>query len=268
MNRGLDRPTEGAMLINNMDLSKMSNKVLAWLMSRKIGYIFQTFNILPLLSDIYKVVQTMVFTGEGNVSRKFEKRGGTEKRSGWPKGKILGIVFTFLLIIGIYATYRYTQLSSDYNSCVNKQKASPFTLTDIDGNKVSLEDFVGKVVVLDFFYIRCGWCDDEFLELMKIYQIYHNNDVVIISISVDPNYDTIDRLIEFKRGPNSYSDLNYEISWILTRDTNDVTTKYGINVAPTTVIIDKEGYLSPHSPYAGLTDSSTLLNEITTLLSR
>jgi len=191
-----------------------------------------------------------------------------KKIKGWPKGKIFGVAFLFLLIIGIYGAWQYTQSSPSGNSNVNGQKAPVFTLTDIDGNAVSLETFLGKVVVLDFFYIRCGYCDDQFLELEEIYQSYSHDNVEIISISIDPTYDTVDRLKEFKTGPNQYSSLDYEISWILTRDTNDASTKYGINAAPTTVIIDKEGFISPHSLFIGLTDASQLSGEIDMLLNR
>jgi cytochrome oxidase Cu insertion factor (SCO1/SenC/PrrC family) len=189
-----------------------------------------------------------------------------EKSKRLPKGKILGVVFMFLLIIGIYGAWQYTQPSPNGNSNDNGQEAPLFTLTDIDGNAVSLETFRGKVVVLDFFYIRCGYCDDQFLELEEIYQSYSRDDLEIISISIDPSYDTIDRLKEFKTGPNQYSSLDYEISWILTRDTSDVSTKYGINAAPTTVMIDKEGFISPHGPFIGLTETSQLSSEIDMLL--
>ncbi len=192
-----------------------------------------------------------------------KERERKKKSRGWPKGKVLGVAFIFLLIIGIYGAWQYTQSTN-----VNEQKAPLFTLTDIDGDTVSLENLRGRIVVLDFFYIRCVYCDDEFLELGKIYQTYSNDDVVIISISIDANYDTVDRLREFKTGPNQYSDLNYEISWILTRDTSGVSEDYGINAAPTTVIIDKEGFTSPGSPYVGLTDFSALSGEISVLLSR
>ncbi len=60
---GLDRPTEGTVLIDNIDLSKMSNKALAWLRSRKIGYIFQTYNLIPVLSALDNVALPMIFTG-------------------------------------------------------------------------------------------------------------------------------------------------------------------------------------------------------------
>jgi len=60
---GLDRPSEGTVLIDNIDLSKMSNKALAWLRSRKIGYIFQTYNLIPVLSALDNVALPMIFTG-------------------------------------------------------------------------------------------------------------------------------------------------------------------------------------------------------------
>lgn len=189
-----------------------------------------------------------------------------KKSKGWPKGNIFAVAFMFLLIIGIYGAWQYTQSSPSGNSNANGQKAPLFTLTDIDGNAVSLETFLGKVVVLDFFYIRCGYCDDQFLELEEIYESYSHDNVEIISISIDSTYDTIDRLKEFKTGPNQYSSLDYEISWTLTRDLSGVATKYEISAAPTTVIIDKEGFISPHSPLIGLTDASQLSSEIDMLL--
>ena len=89
---------------------------------------------------------------------------------------------------------------------------------------------------------------------------------MIISVSVDPEHDTVDILREFRIGPNKYSDLHYEMNWTIARDTVGVMQKYGITAAPTTVIIDKEGFISPHSPYVGLTDASVLKNEIDSLL--
>jgi peroxiredoxin len=191
-----------------------------------------------------------------------------KKSKGWPKGKILGVAFMFLLIIGIYGALQYKPSSPSGNSSGNEEGAPLFTLTDMDGNAVSLEAFRGKVVVLDFFYIRCGYCDDQLLELEEIYQSYSHDNVQIISISIDPTYDTVDRLKEFKTGPNQYSSLDYQISWILTRDTDDVSTKYGINAAPTTVMIDKQGFMSTHIPFIGLTDASQLSSEIDMLLNR
>ncbi|MCI4438883.1 ABC transporter ATP-binding protein [archaeon] len=60
---GLDKPTKGTVKIDNVDLSKMSSKQLAWVRSRKIGYVFQTFNLIPVLTALGNVMLPMIFTG-------------------------------------------------------------------------------------------------------------------------------------------------------------------------------------------------------------
>ena len=172
----------------------------------------------------------------------------------------------FLLIIGIYGAWQYTQSAPSGNSNDNRQKAPLFTLTDINGKAVSLEDFTGQVVILDFFYPQCQYCDDEVIHLEEIYREYNRDEVEIMSISVKEN--TIQELQEFKTGPNSFSNLEYEISWIIAKDTEttNVIGKYNIAGYPTTVIIDQHGYVSPNSPFVGLTSATTLSQEIENLL--
>jgi len=201
-------------------------------------------------------------------AERLKKEREPKKSKGWSKGKILGVAFMFLLIVGIYGAWQYTQSSPSDNSNDKKQKAPLFTLTDINGNTFSLEDFIGKVVILDFFFPQCQYCDMEVVHLEEIYREYSQNEVEIISISVKEN--TIQELQEFKTGPNSYSSLEYEMSWIIARDTEtaNVNSKYGISGYPTTVIIDQEGFISPNGPFVGLTDASTLLQEINYLLGR
>ncbi len=60
---GIDRPSEGKIIIEGTDVSKMSPKEMAWLRSRKIGYIFQTFNLIPVLTALDNVALPMIFAG-------------------------------------------------------------------------------------------------------------------------------------------------------------------------------------------------------------
>jgi len=72
---GIDRPTKGHVVIEGTDVSKMSSKELAWLRCRKIGYIFQTFNLIPVLSALDNVTLPLVFAG---VPRDQRVKKGTE----------------------------------------------------------------------------------------------------------------------------------------------------------------------------------------------
>jgi putative ABC transport system ATP-binding protein len=60
---GLDRPTNGRVYIDGVDISKLDAYELAWLRCRKIGYIFQTFNLIPVLSALENVALPTVFAG-------------------------------------------------------------------------------------------------------------------------------------------------------------------------------------------------------------
>jgi putative ABC transport system ATP-binding protein len=62
---GLDKPTSGRVCIDAVDISTLDARQLAWLRCRKIGYIFQSFNILPVMSALENVTLPMVFAGLG-----------------------------------------------------------------------------------------------------------------------------------------------------------------------------------------------------------
>lgn len=66
---GLDRPTRGKVFIDNVDLAKLDAYELAWLRCRKIGYIFQTFNLIPVLTSLENVELPMIFAGMSSKSR-------------------------------------------------------------------------------------------------------------------------------------------------------------------------------------------------------
>jgi len=63
---GLDKPSEGQVFIDEVDLAQLDAYELAWLRCRKIGYIFQTFNLIPVMSALENVTLPMVFAGLGD----------------------------------------------------------------------------------------------------------------------------------------------------------------------------------------------------------
>jgi len=60
---GLDRPTGGTVFIDEVDIAQLDATELAWLRCRKIGYIFQTFNLIPVMTALENVTLPMIFAG-------------------------------------------------------------------------------------------------------------------------------------------------------------------------------------------------------------
>ena len=60
---GLDRPTEGRVYIDEIEISKLDAYELAWLRCHKVGYIFQTFNLIPVMTALENVTLPMIFAG-------------------------------------------------------------------------------------------------------------------------------------------------------------------------------------------------------------
>jgi len=63
---GLDKPSEGKVYIDEVDVAQLDAYELAWLRCRKIGYIFQTFNLIPVMTALENVTLPMVFAGLNN----------------------------------------------------------------------------------------------------------------------------------------------------------------------------------------------------------
>ncbi len=60
---GLEKPTSGQVFIDKTDISKLDAYELAWLRCRKIGYVFQSFNLVPIMTALQNVTLPMIFAG-------------------------------------------------------------------------------------------------------------------------------------------------------------------------------------------------------------
>ncbi len=133
-----------------------------------------------------------------------------------------------------------------------------FSIPDIDGNTMTLSDYRGEVVVLDFMATWCGPCKAAMPGLVSLY-----NDIgdqfVMISISVDPSFDTVQVLEDWTE--------TYGATWIHARDLADppVTQQFEVSSIPTYVIIDRTGEIRyRHGPVSMLklkTEILSLVNE-------
>ena len=67
---GLDRPTQGKVIVNGEDISKMSDSALARFRARNLGYIFQAYNLLPVLTAAENVELPLLLTRLSRTERR------------------------------------------------------------------------------------------------------------------------------------------------------------------------------------------------------
>ena len=79
---GLTKPSDGEVFIDKTDISRLGPNELAWLRCRKIGYIFQTFNLISIMTALQNVTLPMIFAG---VDR------GTREAKGMDLLKMVGL---------------------------------------------------------------------------------------------------------------------------------------------------------------------------------
>jgi len=111
--------------------------------------------------------------------------------------------------------------------------APQFTLKDVNGKVVSLSDFSGKVIILDFWATWCGPCVREIPTFIQLQNEYENKGLMVVGISLD-DHRTVARLPAFVREKG----INYPI---LYGSAQVVATYGGITSIPTTFIIDRDG---------------------------
>ena len=141
--------------------------------------------------------------------------------------------------------------------CDGSGKAAPaFTLKDMNGADVSLSDFKGQVVLLNFWATWCGPCKYEIPTFVKLQDKYRDRGVAFLGLSVD---DPLDKLKPFAE---KYS-INYPLLVGLGHE--DLQDAYGpIYGIPITVMIDRQGNIC--KTHTGLATEAQLEKEISALL--
>jgi peroxiredoxin len=121
-------------------------------------------------------------------------------------------------------------LSKILNAAAVGSVAPGFTLKDDKGKNVSLNEFAGKYVVLEFWGTWCGYCIKELPRLKACHSKYHDK-VEFIGIDYKDSRQSWLKAIS-----------KYELNWTnLIAENDEVRDKYGVEGFPTKIIIDKEG---------------------------
>lgn len=115
----------------------------------------------------------------------------------------------------------------------NKVLAPDFTLSDLEGNTVTLSELRGKKVFLNFWASWCGPCKAEMPDIEKLYQETKDSDLVILAVNVSENKSTAESYLK-----------NNNLNFTVLMDTKDeASNTYLIRSFPSSFFIDKEGYI-------------------------
>ncbi len=110
-------------------------------------------------------------------------------------------------------------------------EAEGFTLEDLRGSMMSLKDFRGKVIFLNFWASWCGPCRIEMPAMELLWQVFQDDDFVILAVDVKEERDTVSSFIE----KNDYTFP------VLLDSRGKVANMYDVRAYPTSFLIDWEG---------------------------
>jgi peroxiredoxin len=111
--------------------------------------------------------------------------------------------------------------------------APDFSLNDLNGQRVTLSQFRGKPVMLNFWASWCGPCRIELPEIQALHQAHDKGDVVILGVDFGEQADTV-RSFVHENG------LTYRI---LTDENSTISRLYHVPGLPTTVFVNKQGQI-------------------------
>lgn len=136
-----------------------------------------------------------------------------------------------------------------------RKPAPNFTLKDADGKPVTLADFKGKVVLLNFWATWCGPCKIEIPWFIEFEQKYKDRGFAVLGVSMDEEgWEVVKPYL-------AQNKINYRVA---VGDDSLAQLYGGVESLPTTFIIDGAGRIA--STHVGLVSKSDYENEIVELL--
>lgn len=125
---------------------------------------------------------------------------------------------------------------SEEEAVEERPEAVDFTMTDWQGSEISLSQYRGKIVFLNFFATWCPPCQAEMPEFQEAYEAY-DGDVVFLIVDDYKGERPGTSVDDVKQW---YSDGGYTMPMIIDEE-GDLREFYGARAYPTTYVIDRDG---------------------------
>ena len=146
--------------------------------------------------------------------------------------EIAVIILVSVVVSGLVMAGCSTNLPSAEDPSVGNP-APDFQLSDLDGKTVSLSDFQGKPVLLNFWASWCRPCRTEMPYIQQVYEEWSDKGLVVLAINIG---ESASRVEEFLQRYNLYLPVLLDIRQV-------VAPKYNIIYIPATFLIDQDGII-------------------------
>ena len=166
---------------------------------------------------------------------------------------MLDIVLAVLLIV--QPVFAFDQAAAGQTTSDQAKAAPAFQLKDLQGRRIRLSDYKGKVVLINFWATWCSPCQAEMPELVKLQREYASRGLQVISITCPP-----ERKEQVRRVVRKFR-LNYPVLF----GTREMTRLYEAeDVLPVTIIVDRDGRV--HGRILGILEPEEFQEKILPLL--
>ncbi len=146
--------------------------------------------------------------------------------------------------------------SSASSGNANAIPAPDFTLQTLDGESVSLSDYRGKLVMINFWASWCPPCNSEMPDLQRYYEQHQDDDFIILGVNYQDTPDKVQAFVE-----------KYGVTFPILLDSDGrVANLFGVQGLPTSFFVDKEGNVLGYQP--GPVTKEMLEDGITPLLQK
>lgn len=163
---------------------------------------------------------------------------------------IIWTIALILVAVAVYTTYQYNNAPVPAPAQTPAQTQNPaaaappetenqnvqesidaidFKLTDLNGKEVSLSDYKGKTIYVNFWATWCPPCKEEMPYIQQLYKERKDTDLVILTVDLQESQSTVSKFM---------TDNKYDFP-VLLDNNGDVASTYGIMNIPLSILIDE-----------------------------